>query len=438
MKDRTPVLYALKKIDEDKLPFQVALEKAEQFYNLSREDKRILFSDVFGVLKKHMLLRLEVKTKFPKYDLNDDEALLLCLALYEMRSAKGVDARKAVLREVVETIKNRGMAFQEEDVDKLLAEASAPFEIPEEYKADPYRYNSFAFNLPAWVIERYDQQFGPEKVSEILKSTLRSPSLFLSVNTQKNKLTDYRGDDRFACLSSADTSSQGGGSLLCKKGGRASNYPEVVEGKLFAQDLSYARAIDAVPLSQYAKVLSLGGKTGTTAASLAMRLCARGGVVTAPFSEGKNLARAKGLFRRLSLSNTKTYLSSMKMVKVNEEYDSYDSCVVTPTSTHLGQARRRPDVTALFSVDRLTAILASQYEALTEASYFPRVGGTLIYLVPTILAEETSDLVARFLKDPTSVNRFSLIQEEVVFPFPDAKTGIASDGLYWALLERTR
>ena len=51
MKDRTPVLYALKKVAYDKAEFHVAIEKTEQFYNLSKDDKKALFIDVHGVLK---------------------------------------------------------------------------------------------------------------------------------------------------------------------------------------------------------------------------------------------------------------------------------------------------------------------------------------------------------------------------------------------------
>lgn len=40
MKDRTPVLYALKKVAYDKAEFHVAIEKTEQFYNLSKDDKK--------------------------------------------------------------------------------------------------------------------------------------------------------------------------------------------------------------------------------------------------------------------------------------------------------------------------------------------------------------------------------------------------------------
>ena len=45
MKDRTPVLYALKKVAYDKAEFHVAIEKTEQFYNIPLQE---LFHTTFN------------------------------------------------------------------------------------------------------------------------------------------------------------------------------------------------------------------------------------------------------------------------------------------------------------------------------------------------------------------------------------------------------
>lgn len=438
MRDRTPVLYALKEITLDRIPFQKAIEKSEQFYNLSKEDKHNLFIDVTGILRKQALLRLEIKTVFPQYDVNDDEALLLCIALFEMRKAKGEQEKKAILREIVETIKSRGMKFKDEDVKAILEQSDKTFHIPEEYKKDPFVYNSLLFNLPSWVIRQYFNRYGNEKTLELLKANLLSPSMFLSVNGRKNKIGAYKGDERFEIIPSVHENYPEIGSLLVKKNCRPSSIKEVIEGKLYAQDLSYAKALDNLPLMQYYKVLYLGGKTGTTSASLAIRLLDLEGSVVAPVEEGIHFARTKALLRRLGLTNVKPYKSSLKMVKTIEEFDSYDLTVITPTSTHLGQTRRRPDVQSLFSVDALNGITRKQKESLTEASYFPRVHGTLAYIVPSILKEEGEGLIQDFLSDQRNINRYSLVKEETILPLKEEGKDYACDGLYYAIMTRIK
>lgn len=438
MRDRTPVLYALKKVIGDKIPFQIAIDKTEQFYNLSKDDKRMLFSDVFGILKRQSLLRLEIKTIFPQYDINDDEALLLCIALFEMRKAKGADEKKKILKEIVETIKTRGMKFDDKDVQSILDEANKNFEIPEDYKKDSFKYNSLVFNLPSWVIHQYFNQFGEQKTLEILKENLRSPSFFLSVNERKAKLADYKSDERFEIIPSSNENNPEGGSLLIKKNVRASSIKEVIDGKLFAQDLSYAKALDELPLMQYYKVLHLGGKTGTTSASLASKLLSLEGTVVSPVEEPNYLAREKALFRRLGLTNIHTYKSSIKMVKTIEDFDSFDMTIITPTSTHLGQSRRRPDVQALFSVDALNGITSKQMDYLKEASYFVRVHGTLVYIVPSLLKEEGPELIKAFLKDQSNINKYTLVKEETILPIREDGKDYASDGLYYAIMTRVK
>lgn len=116
MKDRTPVLYALKKVAYDKAEFHVAIEKTEQFYNLSKDDKKALFIDVHGVLKHQYILKLEINTIFPEYAMNDDSSMLLSIALFEMRRAKSEEERTNILNEIVETFKERGILLNDETI----------------------------------------------------------------------------------------------------------------------------------------------------------------------------------------------------------------------------------------------------------------------------------------------------------------------------------
>lgn len=437
MKDRTPVLYTLKRIIDDKVPFQLALEKAEQFYNLSSEDKKKLTNLVVGVLRHQYILRLEIETNFPKYAANDDESLLLCIALFEMRKAKGEEERLSIINEISHTITARGMKFDNEDIGKILLESKDRFSIPEKYKEDPYKYNSYLFNVHPWIIREYFEEFGGKKALELIKSTLDVPTLYLGVNTTKASIKDYEEDSRFECIPTINTSFENGGTLLSKNQGRASNIQDVLDGRLFAQDLSYAKALDALPLMQYYRALHIGGRTGTTAASLATRLDGLSGSVSAAYLEDKQLARAKGLFRRLGLKNVNAYQSTLKMIKTVEEYDKYDLVVVTPSSTHTGQMRRRPDVNALFTIDQLGGLSNLQYESLVEASYFPRVGGLIEYIVPSILKSEGRKVIDRFMNDKTNVNQYKLVTEKVITPTKDS-SGYESDGLYYAILIRTK
>ena len=422
MKDRTPVLYALKKVAYDKAEFHVAIEKTEQFYNLSKDDKKALFIDVHGVLKHQYILKLEIDTIFPEYAMNDDSSMLLSIALFEMRRAKSEEERTNILNEIVETFKERGISLNDETIKKLIDESKNRFVIPDKYKENPFVYNSFVFNTPSWVIEQYVKSFGNDKALEILKSNLTSPNVFLSVNTRKSSIDEYKNDDRFECISSINTGYEHGGSLMMRKLSRASSVEEVVDGKLFAQDLSYSKALDALPLMQYYKAIHIGAKTGTTSSSLAE----------------KNLARAKGMYKRLGLTNVQAYKSSLEMIKVDQTFDSFDISVVTPKSTHLGQMRRRPDVSALFSIDQLQYLNKAQLNMLTEASYFPRVGGLVEYIVPSCLRQEGPDIIEKFINDSKNVNKYKLVTQKTILPIIDENNKYASDGLYYAILVRVK
>lgn len=225
---------------------------------------------------------------------------------------------------------------------------------------------------------------------------------------------------------------------MMKKLSRASSVEEVVDGKLFAQDLSYSKALDALPLMQYYKAIHIGAKTGTTSSSLADRLSNLDGSVIVPIEDEKNLARAKGMYKRLGLTNVQAYKSSLEMIKVDQTFDSFDISVVTPKSTHLGQMRRRPDVSALFSIDQLQYLNKNQLNMLTEASYFPRVGGLVEYIVPSCLRQEGPDIIEKFINDSKNVNKYKLVTQKTILPIIDENNKYASDGLYYAILVRVK
>lgn len=90
--------------------------KTEQFYNLSKDDKKALFIDVHGVLKHQYILKLEIDTIFPEFAMNDDSSMLLSIALFEMRRAKSEEERTNILNEIVETFKERGISLNDETI----------------------------------------------------------------------------------------------------------------------------------------------------------------------------------------------------------------------------------------------------------------------------------------------------------------------------------
>ncbi len=431
MKDLTPVLFVLKKIADDKLAMPQALDKALDTYNLSSQDIKTTIADVFGILRDFPMLRAQVLDKFPSLQPDDDLTYLLMASLFELRNPQA--DREEVLSSLDKTVKANGLVLPEVDCKASLLSLAPEREfVPEQYKADFLSNDSLLLNCPRWVLAAYIAEYGAKEATKILLSLREAPSLYLTVNTLLRKASDFEGDSRFKVLKSLSGDYQEGASLWAVKGGRASQYEEVAKNQLFAQDYSYFRFLDALPILQYGRALHVNGGSGVTSAGLALRFLKKAGSVTVAYGDEGRFAKAKGFHSRLGLTNVEELLAEPKMIKTMKQFDSFDLVLVTPTSTHLGQTRKRPDVNVTFDPDTLNLTMAKQDDALLEGSFFPTKGGYLAYAVPSVLKEEGEDRINAFLDQRKN---FALLTQKTIFPYADGD-GLKSDGLYFAVLKR--
>lgn len=102
---------------------------------------------------------------------------------------------------------------------------------------------------------------------------------------------------------------------------------------------------------------------------------------------------------------------------------SYDGVVVLPPCTGFGTWRRLPEARWQPAARSLTPTTTSLMDTLRAAAAGVRVGGTLIYAVPTFTLLETTDLIRAFLAEHTAFH---------LDPFPTPLTHTKTDGK-WTL-----
>lgn len=77
---------------------------------------------------------------------------------------------------------------------------------------------------------------------------------------------------------------------------------------------------------------------------------------------------------------------------------SFDGVVVEPPSSGVGTWRRHPDARWSVVADDIPRLAAEQLRMLDVASTRVKIGGTLVYTVPTLTRPETSGVVEAFLE----------------------------------------
>ena len=79
--------------------------------------------------------------------------------------------------------------------------------------------------------------------------------------------------------------------------------------------------------------------------------------------------------------------------------EGVDKVLVDAPCTNAGVIAKRPEVKDRVNKKVVTRLAKLQYDLLTNAAKFLRVGGSLIYSTCSILPDENEDVVALFLKD---------------------------------------
>ncbi len=446
MTDLTSALFALDSILDRGISYSRALERTYDRYNLSERDRITLRHIVASELRHHLLLTACVRDAFPRFASSDEQLLLLALGLDLLRGAKGDQSRLEERAQLIEeTSKRMRLGLTADDIATLEELAQAESLVPAELRADPLANNALLFNCPSWILQNYLADYGQETTMEILKAQVSSPALFLSVNTAKVKASKFKDDPRFELYPSVSPSYPDGGSLRALEAGRASQLAEVRAGELYAQDRSWFSFLDALPIPQYGHILHVDARAGVISSSLALRSLPVKATVAAAFPEAEHVARAQALYTHLGIekplrdyqANVKNadkplcepIHSSTPMLKTLMSFDSQDLVVVTPSNSHTGQARRRPEAMATFNPDNLALLVRLEESSLLEASFFVAPKGYLAYAVPSLLKPEGEGAVSWFL---TNRPGFKLVTQKTFLP----RSSESGDGLYYAIIRR--
>ena len=416
-------LKALKQIIDKKKSFHIVLESLKNEFNLNRDERKRLTSDIIGSLKHFFLLRYEVCTSFDEFEEDDDEIYLLILALFEIRYRSKTRAKFLVIEEACRVASFMELRFNEDELKYRLQElANKSVGISKEFTNDIYKYNSLFFNIPPFLLNKLVDDYGDKETMNILMSFQKHQVNYLSLNIKKKSEEEYLNSNEFVKDDNASYAYQYISTSPFSK------TKEAMLGYFFSQDLSLQMMLEDIEYFYGMKMLHVHGITASLSSALAMRTYLEDGKIETLFTSESRFRRGKYQFERLGLNNAQAYYGSLKLLKTYCEYKVYDLVFVTPPSSYLGQVRRRPDILVTIAESDIKAMVKREKEYLEEASKYVSSGGELVYSVQSILLDEGKRLIEDFLKKHSE---YSLEKERQIYPYE-----FNSDGLYYAIMRK--
>ena len=275
---------------------------------------------------------------------------------------------------------------------------------------DPY-----LCNIPAWLRENWEADYGAETAREIALASLTEAPLDITLKAP--------GGEAAIWAERLGAALRESGTLRRPRAGGLTELPGYEDGSWWVQDEAAARPVrllgDVAGRRVFDMCAAPGGKT--------MQLAAGGAAVTA-------VDRSKPRLGRLSENLDRTGLADMvNIVQADaaawQPEEPADIVLLDAPCSATGTIRRHPDLLHLKGEGDVAKLAALQARLLDRAPDWLAPGGRLLYCTCSLQKAEGEAQVAAFLQRDAG-RGFTLEREERLLP------GEGGDGFYIALLRR--
>jgi 16S rRNA (cytosine967-C5)-methyltransferase len=248
-------------------------------------------------------------------------------------------------------------------------------------------------DTPDWLLARWTKSYGKETARAIAIANSQEPALDLTVKKDAEYWAD-RVHGRVLPTGSVRTLAHGAVSLL----------PGFAEGAWWVQD-----AAAALPARLF------GDLSGKTVADLCAapggktaQLVAAGGKVIAIDRSAQRLTRLSTNFKRIDLA-----ADIVATDVLDWQTEPFDAVLLDAPCSSTGTIRRHPDVPWLKSEADIATLAGMQKRLLDRAVELTRPGGTLVYCVCSLEAEEGEQQIEALLARDSRVTRRPVAADEV-------------------------
>ncbi|MGO2299621.1 16S rRNA (cytosine(967)-C(5))-methyltransferase RsmB [Paucilactobacillus nenjiangensis] len=410
--------------------------------NLADNDRRLLTNLVYGVIQHRLTLEywLEPFTKGKKID--DWVKALLMMAIYQYHYLDKVPDW-AVTDESIKLAKQRGhegiRKFVTAILHRILREGLTDFN----QIASETTRASIEYSVPEWLITELTNQYGTEKMTDIVQSLNQPANQSLRINT---RLTDKEEVSRQLYEADLDfRDSQVAENALVLEHGVIANTEAFKNGEITIQDESAMLAVENMHLQPSFKVLDAcaapGGKTVQIAAELDADA---GGQVTALDIHQHKIKLIESNAKRLAVNDVVKAID-LDARKVDEKFtdESFDAILIDAPCSGFGLIRRKPEIRYEKRLSDSYNLQKIQLEILAVVAPKIKKNGIITYSTCTILRQENDDVVNQFLanhpeftleRTQTNLNLKDDRQSDTLTILP---SDYGSDGFFVSSLRRT-
>ena len=435
---RDIALDILESVEKNQSYSNLLLNNLIKKHQLSAVDSGLLTEISYGTIQRKMTLDyyLQPYIKNPKktqsWVIN-----LLRLSVYQMVYLDKVPDH-AIIFEAVEISKKRGHKGTQSMVNGVLRNIQRNGVASFEDIKDERERLSIEVSHPAWLINRWVEQYGFEKTKEMCEINLTAPLQTGRVNLKqisRSELISILIEEGYDVEASEFMPE----SIISYRGNLAHSESYKL-GYLSIQDESSMLVAHALGAHDNDSVLDCCAAPGGKSMHIAEGLTT-GQVYALDLHEHK-VKLIKEQAERLKLrNNIKTLVLDSRHVQEHFNKEGFDRILIDAPCSGLGVMRRKPDVKYTKTNNDIMKLSNIQKQLLEAAAPLLKQGGQLVYSTCTVDKAENDKVAAAFLEKHPEFESDATLSDrmpESVQPFVEGHTlqvfpqYFSSDGFFIA------
>jgi len=365
----------------------IVLNDAFKEFYLTAKEKAFITEIFYGVLRNKNFLdyMIEKNTKVIKKEWIRN---LLRISIYQLTFMSS-DA-KGVVWEATEIAKKHGIAISK-FINGTLRNYLRNKDLEIKKLHDEKNYE-ILYSIPQYFCDILEKQYGSENLNQAIISLKKIPYLSVRVNKLKyseEEFEEFLKEKDIQIIKKVD-------SVYYVNSGLIINSKEFKEGKIIAQDASSYLAAKNLGVKPDELVLDICAAPGGKTAVLAEEMKNKGEIIAIDIHQHKKKLIEENM-KKLGIDIVKATVLDAR--NVNKQGRKFDKILVDVPCSGYGVIRKKPEILYTKNRENVEELASLQLEILNSAADILKDGGELIYSTCTIISQENTENVEKFLNE---------------------------------------
>ena len=365
----------------------IVLNDAFREFYLTAKEKAFITEIFYGVLRNKNFLDyiIEKNTKVIKKEWIRN---LLRISIYQLTFMSS-DA-KGVVWEATEIAKKHGIAISK-FINGTLRNYLRNKDLEIKKLHDEKNYQ-ILYSIPKYFCDILEQQYGSENLNQAIISLKKIPYLSVRVNKLKyseEEFKEFLKEKDIQIIKKVD-------SVYYVNSGIIINSKEFKEGRIIAQDASSYLAAKNLGAKPNDLVLDICAAPGGKTAVLAEEMENKGEIIAIDIHQHKKKLIEENM-KKLGIDIVKATVLDAR--NVNKQGRKFDKILVDIPCSGYGVIRKKPEILYTKNRENIEELASLQLEILNSAADILKDGGELIYSTCTIISQENTENVEKFLNE---------------------------------------